>query len=235
MRLLYTLFALLSAGCSTTHSYEVSQHGGMRDTLRMGKTQPRISFAEVASKPHAYAVGALANLDGEITIFDGTVYTATTQDGTTAITAVADDTYDAATLLTLAHVESWQNCILPSNHPLEKAIELAAIIQGIDTETPFPFLITGSTNDFQMHVINGFCPVANPNLAAKFQPWRLVGSQSTPITVVGFYAKNKEGVMTHHGSNLHIHGVIDQNGTITTGHLDSIEINSDATLFLPIV
>ena len=229
MRLLFILSALFFTGCSTTNSYEVSQHGGMRDALRMGNTQPRISFAEVASKPHAYAVGALPNLDGEITIFDGTVYTSTTQDGTTAITVAADEKYDAATLLTLTHVESWQDCMLPSNHPLEKSIELAAIIQGIDTETPFPFFITGSTNDFHMHVINGFCPVANPNLAAKFQPWRLVGSQSTPITVVGFYAKNQEGVMTHHGSNLHIHGIIDQDGTITSGHLDSVEINDGAS------
>jgi hypothetical protein len=43
----------------------------MRETLRMGQTQPRVTFEEVTFDPHSYAVGALPNLDGEITIFDG--------------------------------------------------------------------------------------------------------------------------------------------------------------------
>jgi len=205
----------------------------MRDALRMGNTQPRITFAEVSSKPHAIAVGALPNLAGEITVFDGTIYTATTPDGQTASTVAADATFDAATLLSLSYVDAWKECLLPSNHPLEEAIELSAVIQGIDTESPFPFFITGTTSDYHLHVINGYCPVAEPDLEAKFQPWRQVGTERTPITVVGFYAKDQEGVMTHHGSNVHIHGIIDMNGTLTTGHLDSVLINPGALLFLP--
>lgn len=233
MRILLFFSALALASCTTTPSYEVSQHGGMRDTLRMGNTQPRITFAEVSSKPHAIAVGALPNLAGEITIFDGTIYTATTPDGQTAVTVASDETFDAATLLSLSYVEAWQECLLPSNHPLEQAIELSAVIQGIDTETPFPFFITGTTSDYHLHVINGYCPVAEPDLEARFQPWRQTGSTKTPITVVGFYAKDQEGVMTHHGSNVHIHGIIDVAGTLTSGHLDSVEIDQGAILFLP--
>lgn len=233
MRFNVSICVLTLTGCASTPSYEVSQHGGMRDALRMGNTQPRITFEEVGSKPHAFAVGALPNLDGEITIFDGTVYTATTPDGQTAITVASDTTFDTATLLSLAHVAAWQDCMLPSNHPLEEAIELSALIQGIDTEAPFPFFITGTTSDYHLHVINGFCPVADPDLAPEHQPWRLVGVSKTPITVVGFYAKDQEGVMTHHGSNVHIHGIIETNGTITSGHLDAIELDPGAMLFLP--
>ena len=40
----------------------------MRDMLRKGNTQARITFDEVNRMPNAYAVGALTNLDGEITI-----------------------------------------------------------------------------------------------------------------------------------------------------------------------
>jgi acetolactate decarboxylase len=233
MRILILFSLLALASCTSAPSYEVSQHGGMRDALRMGNTQPRITFAEVSSRPHAIAVGALPNLAGEITVFDGTIYTATTADGQTAVTVASDATFDSATLLSLSYVDAWQECSLPSNHPLEEAIELSAVIQGIDTESPFPFFITGTTSNYHLHVINGYCPVAKPDLEAKFQPWRKTGTSRTPITVVGFYAKNQEGVMTHHGSNVHIHGILDIDGSLTSGHLDSVEIDSGAILFFP--
>ena len=89
---------------SCTSTYTVTQHGGMRDALRMGNTQARISFTEVHSKPDAIAVGALTNLDGEITIFNGKVYTATTADGKTASTRIDDSQFDSASLLSLSYV-----------------------------------------------------------------------------------------------------------------------------------
>ena len=77
----------------------------MRDVLRMGNTQSRITFEEISSKPHAFAVGALTNLEGEITIVDGQILVATTLDGVTAssTTGSADQ---SATLLTVAYVEN---------------------------------------------------------------------------------------------------------------------------------
>ncbi len=231
MRHLLLLGSIAIGGCSSSHT--VTQYGGIRDALQMGNTQAQVTFEEVQSKQHAYAVGALPNLDGEITIFNGTIYTATTQDGNTATTELADETFDAATLLTATHVEEWVTTDLPSNHPIEEAIELMAIIMGIDTETPFPFLISGTTKNYHLHVINGYCPVTNPDLNSQFQPWRLDSSNSEDITVVGFYAKNQEGVMTHHGSNVHIHGIMEINGVLTSGHLDSVELNDGAILFLP--
>jgi hypothetical protein len=56
---------------------------------------------------------------------------------------------------------------------------------------------------------------------------------STPITVLGFFAKDQEGVMTHHGSNIHIHGLLDKNGGVATGHLDSVTMNKGAKLYFP--
>jgi acetolactate decarboxylase len=223
---------------SCTSTYTVTQHGGMRDALRMGNTQARISFTEVHSKPDAIAVGALTNLDGEITIFNGKVYTATTADGKTASTRIDDSQFDSATLLSLSYVARWNTLNLPEELPLEEAIERAASLAGIDTNEPFPFIIQGTTLAFHLHVINGFCPVANPNLETQYKPWRLTQSMkpsASPeeVTVVGFYAKDQEGVMTHHGSNLHIHGIMKIDGELTSGHLNRIELNDGAVLYVP--
>lgn len=204
----------------------------MRDTLRMGNTHPRVTFEEITATPNAFAVGALPNLAGEITIFDGNVWVATT-DGSSATTARADSKFNAATLLTASHVESWKEFDLP-NLPLEEAIESVAGLHGpIDSDAPFPFLIIGDSSEFHMHLINGYCPVASPNLAEEFKPWRLSVEKPTPMTIVGFFAKNQDGVMTHHGSNIHIHGFVDKNGAVATGHLDSVTLTKGAKLYLP--
>jgi alpha-acetolactate decarboxylase len=231
MRYILILGLLSLAGC--TNSYVVTQHGGMRDALRNGNTQARITFEEVNATPNAFGVGALTHLDGEVTIFKGDVYSATTSDGTTAVTKINDAQYDSATLLSLSHVDSWNQMKLSTELPLEEAIELAAAMFGIDTNEPFPFFITGAASEYHIHVINGYCPVANPDLASKYQPWRQTNSKSEDITVVGFYAKDQEGRMTHHGSNVHIHGIMDIDGVLTTGHLDSVELEDGAVIFVP--
>ena len=223
-------FVLFGVGCSSTPV--VSQYGGMKDTLKMGNTQPRVTFDEITSTPHAIAVGALPDLQGEITIFDGHVWVATT-DGKKATTFKATPPYDSATLLTASHVDVWSEYALPPSMDLEQAIEyVASNVASIDTSKPFPFFIMGEASEFHMHVINGYCPVASPDLGEEFLPWRLAAT-GTPITVVGFFAKNQEGIMTHHGSNVHIHGFLDVDGAVATGHLDSVTLMNGARLFLP--
>jgi len=232
MQLIIILSTLLLTSC-TSHSTVVTQHGGMREALRMGKTESRITFEEVNSKPNAIAVGALTNLAGEITIFEGNVYTATTPDSLTATTIVHDPKYDSATLLSLAYVPDWNEVILPAGIPLEQAIHIAATNAGIDTSEPFPFVIKGTAKEFHLHVINGYCPVVNPELETRFKPWNHTETTDELITLVGFYAKNQEGVMTHHGSNVHMHGILTLDGVLTSGHIDSVTLSNDAVILLP--
>ena len=166
-------------------------------------------------------------------LLDGTVYTATTVDGKTAYTSIDDSQFDAATLLSLSYVSSWIKMEIPPKLPLEDAIELAASLLGVDVRDPFPLLIEGTTQEFHMHVINGFCPVANADLETKLQPWRLTKSGAQQITVVGIYAKDKDGVMTHRGSNVHMHGIIEMDGELTSGHLNPVTLQQGATIFIP--
>ncbi|MBT7640275.1 MAG: hypothetical protein HN598_07300 [Planctomycetes bacterium] len=220
-------------GCAGSHDL-VEQYGGMRDVLRMGNTQSRISFAEMRQQPHAIGVGALTGLEGEITVFDGQIFVATTPDGIRASTTSADTNPGSATLMTLAHVKTWHQDPLPDSPSLEQSIEEVARSHGIDTDKPFPFFIEGVASSYQIHVINGYCPVATPDLAPEDQPWRQHGA-STALRVVGFFARDQHGVMTHHGSNLHIHAIIVNGDEWISGHLDEVEMAEGATLSVPVV
>jgi len=197
----------------------------------MGNTQSRISLAQISTKPHAFAVGAITDLEGEITIIDGQILVATTRNGLT-VTSRASNKTDSATLLTLSYVENWVKDTIPAKMDFEKAVEEVARRNGINTDEPFPFYVYANTTSYDIHVINGFCPVATPDLSTEDQPWRLHG-EKTSMLVIGFFAKNQEGVMTHHGSNLHMHGVDSSEKTLISGHLDSIEVVPGSSIFVP--
>lgn len=220
LRTLVLSLAVTCLGCAST-TIPVEQHGGMRDVLRMGQTQPRISFEEIQKRPNAIAVGALAGLEGEVTVFDGEIFMATTADGASATTRRDPQGEVSVTLLTLAYVSSWVEQPLEAASSLEDAILLAARSHRIDTSKPFPFTIVGVAESYEIHVINGYCPVATPSLPPEDQPWRQKGER-VPLRLVGFYATGQEGVMTHHGSNTHMHAIIGSGEGVITGHLDSV-------------
>ena len=83
----FLILSLLLCGCASSHDL-VQQYGGMRDVLRMGNTQSRISFEEMCKQPHAVGVGALSELQGEITVLDGHIFVATTPDGLSNVGAM---------------------------------------------------------------------------------------------------------------------------------------------------
>jgi acetolactate decarboxylase len=229
----FLILGVSLCGCAGSHDL-VEQYGGMRDVLRLGNTQSRISFAEMRQQPHAIGVGALTDLQGEITIFDGQIFVATTSDGISASTTREDATPGSATLMTISHVKKWHHDTLPDSLPLEQAIETVARSHGIDSDTPFPFIIEGVAESYELHVINGFCPIATPDLAPEDQPWRAHG-ESTALKVIGFFARDQHGVMTHHGSNLHIHAIIGDGNETITGHLDAVEMAPGSVLSVPVV
>ena len=229
-RSLLLLLAVTCCGCASA-IIPVEQHGGMRDVLRLGKTEPRITFEEVLKRPDAIAVGALAGLEGEVTIFDGDFFVATTADGASATTRRDPPENTSATLLTLAYVSDWVEQPLEVARSLEDAIVLAARSHQIDTSKPFPFTIVGIAESYELHVINGFCPIATPSLPPEDMPWRQHG-ETTPLRVVGFYARGQEGVMTHHGSNTHMHAIIGRGEGVITGHLDSVVLAPGSTIWL---
>jgi hypothetical protein len=119
---------------------------------------------------------------------------------------------------------------------LDDAIAAAAGAEG--TDEPFVFLVEGAFRDVRLHVIHGACPLhARRNgveLAAGEQPFagewdRLEG------TLVGVYAENAAGEITHPGTRTHSHLVFtdERTGKRITGHLERVGIEAGAVLRIP--
>lgn len=207
----------------------------MRPVMREGSTEARTALRDWA-EPHAVAVGAIEGLDGEITVVDGGVWVSRVRHGGVVTSGPAVAAEDQATLLTAMRVARWRSFRLDegaTGPELEGLIERAAAQQGIDTSRPFPFVIQGEAASLDMHVINGFCPLSGAEAAADREPWRLALAEATPATIVGFFARDSEGVLTHHGTAMHAHALLARDGGWTTGHVDSIAIEAGATLRVP--
>jgi alpha-acetolactate decarboxylase len=230
-----TLSSILTIGCTATQPV-VTQFSEMREVMRKGQTESRISMADAVDRPHAFGVGALEGLDGEITIVDGDVWVSRTIENKLQVTGPDLVEEDQATLLTLAQVSQWEIVTIEKameGSSVESLIERTAAAQGIDTAVPFPFMIEGQLNGVDLHVINGYCPIATDPATQEAKPWEWSSPQPIDAVIVGFFAPDAGGVMTHHGTSIHAHAVLMKEGRTITGHIDQISVTPAMTLRLP--
>ena len=61
-------------------------------------------------------------------------------------------------------------------------------------------------------------------------PWR-GAYEDEEVTLVGFYAEGRAGILTHHGRTTHLHVVL-REGALS-GHLDEVSLTDGARLLLP--
>lgn len=224
-----------AAGCTSTRS-EVHHFGVMREVMREGRTEPRVALSSVVARRHAVGVGALTDLHGEITIIDGEVWIARVVDGALHSSRAFEPIDSFATLLTFSHVDRWREEPLPraaEGDDLEALVESTARSLGVDTSRPFPVLIEGSAVSIDLHVINGFCPHAVDPAEAGAQPWFWSSDRPGHVLLVGFYAAESEGVMTHHGSSMHLHALVRDGERTITGHVDRVGAGAGTILRVP--
>lgn len=222
--LLTALSAVLAACAAPEAATTVQVHGSMRDVLRMGRDHGRVVIAAV-TRPGSIGVGALAGLDGEVTILNGRAVV-TQRRGANAVTRPPRAGEQAAMLVT-AEVPSWTERVLPPCEDyaaLEEQVRAALDAHGLDPRAPTPFMVTGRAQRLQMHVIAGACPIATPSGPA---PWRFDGP-AEEVTLVGFYAEGAAGRLTHHTHSSHLHAVTARGA----GHLDDVCMERPR-LFLP--
>lgn len=221
---LTSLLLLLSACRSAPEPVPLETWGGMREALREGRSEARVALAEVAV-PGTYGVGALAGLEGEITIVDGRALVARVSEGACGVTEAAPG--DQATLLVVARVPRWRELPLADcDGYAELEAQVAAQLEraGIDPRQPTPLLVRGRAPSIDYHVIAGSCPIANPDGPA---PWRYHGPLDR-VELVGVHAEGAAGTLTHHTHRSHLHVVAEGR----TGHLDEVVLR-DAILLLP--
>jgi hypothetical protein len=215
----------------------VEQFGEMRSVMREGRTEPRVRLASVASSETVYAVGALAGLEGEITIAGGKTWVARVSQDALVVRGPQASDGDQATLLTVANVDRWESDVITTTiqgTALEETIEQVARSHGIDTARPFPFLIEGEAVDLDIHVINGYCPIGTDPVPVSAKPWRRSGGHPGRAVVVGFYAAHAEGIMTHHGSSIHAHAILTVDGQVVTGHVERLGVGPGTVVRTPL-
>jgi hypothetical protein len=91
------------------------------------------------------------------------------------------------------------------------------------------FAIDATATAIRAHVIAGSCAHADPDAEAL----RLSIDSPLVVRVIGLYAEVAPDILTHHGSNVHMHAILTFKGERVTAHVDSISLAAGARLTVP--
>jgi len=228
------LVVILGAvSCESSKNPEVTVNGALKEIMHQGDISAKFTLKDLENTEHIYALGAVANLKGEILILDSKPLISSVMSGKLRI----DESFDhEATLLVRAKVKDWQEITIPdsvrSAESLEYFLDHAANDIGLDTELPFPFLLKGDFSTLDWHVID-WEDGDTIHTHQKHVNSGLHGTlKNAKATILGFYSKHHHTIFTHHSTNVHMH-VSTDDGEIS-GHVDGLSIGENATLMLPI-
>ena len=227
---------LLAPLCTNASAADISvkNYGHFKKMVHMNKTAGVVDLASAVTSEHSYAIGAIQQGRGEITIVDGDVWLDYGTDGIgNALNTIPAGEQEV--LLVAAQVNRWQRSTISKpllKHDLFKPILTHASKAGVDVKKPFPFLQEGNFRQLRIHVINGTNPKFDGHGGEqKFYKQDVQQRNNQSATVVGFYSAGTQGVYTHPGTSWHMHAEIkDEN---IGAHVDDIATNEGVTLKLP--
>ncbi len=231
---------LLCAGCASSPvgwDGRVRQWGTLREALHHGQTQGRVRLAEVVTKPHAYGLGALEDLAGEVMILDGAAWVSTVDEADGQRTSRAAGGDLRATILAVAYVRKWNDLPVLKDVPAAEFDDYVAAMgekAGLNTKDTFPFVVQGPMGGVHVHIINGECPMVGSGQSragASAEPYR-AARDAAYGTLVGFYAEGQAGVLTHHDSRTHVHAMLAGEKPLM-GHVDAVALKAGAVLRMP--
>jgi acetolactate decarboxylase len=213
-----TMCALQGAARSGMLNYV----GEQRQILKTGRAGGTLSLDELADVRNLYALGPVEGLDGEITIIDGEPYVSKVRGKSSFV--VERTLNHRAIFLVWAQVKDWDNICVPqsvTNYPeLEKFIRKSAEQMGVDTEAPFPFLMTGTPCELQWHInvdrTNGQ-PITQDLFQKSKQHYPL---REECVDIFGVYSEKHQGIFIRQDLKTHIHFVSRE--STATGHVDAI-------------
>jgi alpha-acetolactate decarboxylase len=233
--------AVLFGPTPAADAAELVQYGTMHEAIGQQQSEGRVVLAELLERPHFFGVGALEGLQGEITAYDGKIVITTVgADGKWQAGPDAP-TDEQATLLVGAYADTWSEVSLHNDVP---AANFDALVSTIaenavpGLEQPFMFTIEGDFENVRLHVINGACPLHSRmhkvELPEESRPFE--GEiDAVSGRIVGVFAKDAVGRLTHPATSTHTHILFDDpaTGKTITGHIERLDIVKGATLRLP--
>ncbi len=221
---------------------ELIQYGKMHEVIGMQKHEARVDLSELLEKPHFYAVGALAGLQGEISVIDSQATVTEVTEQAQAKAANEDATKRQATMLIGAYVDEWIEIGCEkdlTDTELDDWIKSEIKRNGGDVQQPLMFMLRGTFADVHLHVINGACPVharvRQIEIPESKRPFDTTLS-SVSGEVVGVFALDAAGKLTHPATSTHKHLVYraDADAEALNGHVESMSLKRGSKLFLPI-
>ncbi len=227
------------AGASTEANFpdQPQVWGSLRGMMHQGITDAGTSISAAMTGKHMWGVGAVKDLDGEITIMNSSINLAqpvpNSEDAIYQNIAQSDS---GVALLVLAEVEHWTSIPidvdLDSQKALEAFIAKSSQAAGWDQDQILPFRVLGKTSHLQLHVIDGKRLEGAGNsheehiATAIKNVWK-----GTEVEMFGFRSLHHKAIFTHHDTTIHIHGVTaDQ----SSGHVDEVAIKAgECVLLMP--
>ena len=214
---------------AATGGYSVSWKGALR-AVHGGDVSGKVPLQQFFERKNLYAVGPVAGLDGEITAIDGMFHIARVKHGEIKTDG---DLSTTASFLVWSEVSAWKQPVVlgkkAGNHAqLEKQIEFLAAKEGVDTTKPFPFIIEGTIESVDYHIL---VPKESHEAGSgHMDSAKKISSKGVAAKIVGFFSKHHEGIFTHRGSAAHLH-ILEGNGD--SGHVDEIVLNAEARVSFP--
>jgi hypothetical protein len=221
---------------------ELIQYGKMHEVIGMQKHEARVDLAELLDKPHFYAVGALAGLQGEISVIDSQATVTEVTDQAQAKSANNDAAKRQATLLIGAYIDEWIEIDCEkdlTDTELDDWIKSEIQQNGGDVQQPVMFILRGTFSDIHLHVINGACPVhARVRQIEIPESKRPFDTTMASVTgeVVGVFALDAAGKLTHPATSTHKHLVYRAaaDAEALNGHVESMSVKRGTKILLPI-
>ena len=207
--------------------YRVQWQGALRN-FHHGDVGGKVALEPLADWTSLYAVGPLANLEGEVTVVDGQWYLTRVQGDEMVTERVATG---EAGFLVWSAVEKWQEPVIldspiDSLRELDRVVDRLARDRGLDAERPFPFLLVDTVSDLAVHVL---APSDQPG-AGHLDSALKTSRDDEAVTLLGFFSRQHAGVFTHRGSWIHLHALLPDGHA---GHVDEIRLKPPAKLLLP--
>jgi alpha-acetolactate decarboxylase len=245
MRETWPIFALLFfIGCTppreaastsaTNAAGETRVFGALRALMHEGKTGAQVALSSVVPGPHAYGVGALSELRGEVTVFDDDVWLAYPNDDGTIRTSKVRASNEQAALLVVANVAQWRRVPIGSEVAFERLddeLDRLTRADTVDAMRPIPMVIEGSFADLAWHVVDGR-KLTTASTHEQHAAAAARGSvERSNGALVGFFSTRHQGVFTHMNKKTHFHVVLP--GENISGHVDGVTILPGAELLLP--
>ena len=226
---LFLLLIVFIIKLSAQENSEVTVTGRMRDVMWQGKLAASIRL-DTLDMEHAYGLGPVAYLKGEILLLDGIAYRSTVLDDKTM--QVEDNFKGGAPFFGYAKITDWESQKLPS--AINTLTQLESHLDKLAPELPEPFFfrLKCAVQSAVIHVVN--LPegsiVRSPDEA--HQGLTKYPVEDKEVEILGFYSTRHKAILTHHDTNMHLHLITADKQQM--GHVDVLEIKAgSAELLLP--